>query len=558
MTFTRKAVALAAVATLALSACQGTTQGPEQQTQDQLAAAPAQYNEQPRDNIADGGTFTTAVGEFTDQLNKWHATANGGTNDLWYWWNPVIGMRTPEGDWSPNPDYLTDASAEDVDGNTVVTYTFNDEATFNDGTPIDWRSIETVWLASNGKNQEFESYSTAGYDKVTSVEMGENEKQAVVTYDGPWVWWQSQFEFILHPEMADPEVFNTAYIQEPKDEWGAGPFHVKDYDPQAGTMVFERNPNWWGEPAKLDERIFRQLDSSAGINAFRNGEVDTTSVSSQENWSQVQGMEGIDIRKASSTGVSFVTLNTKAPGLETPEVRKAVLQGFDRNVLLQIRTQGMNYTEPLPGSLIYFPFQTEYYQDNLAEVGITYDPAAANAALDQAGWVKGEDGLRTKDGEKLSLVWPIFGESAQSTNIGRAVQAMMKEIGVDLQVDVRQGTEFSDTLTKKDYGALSSGWGASQPQYNAAGAICDLYDEPICAEQYAEISQLPDEQEQVDRLNELEQTIFSDYARLPLYNGPNMVATKAGLANYGADMYRTDIPEDIGFVKEGVANSDEG
>src|SRR5262249_7903934 len=36
----------------------------------------------------------------------------------------------------------------------------------------------------------------------------------------------------------------------------------------------------------------------------------------------------------------------------------------------------------------------------------TYDPAKANALLDQAGWVKGADGVRTKDGKPLSIRIP--------------------------------------------------------------------------------------------------------------------------------------------------------
>ena len=49
-----------------------------------------------------------------------------------------------------NPDYLTDVKQETVDGNTRITYTINPKATYNDGSPIDWRSFESTWKTSNG------------------------------------------------------------------------------------------------------------------------------------------------------------------------------------------------------------------------------------------------------------------------------------------------------------------------------------------------------------------------------------------------------------------------
>ncbi len=61
------------------------------------------------------------------------------------------------------------------------TLTFTDQATFNDGTAIDWTAIQTAFITMSGQNDKFEVSSTDGYDKYESVEQGDTAKTAVIT-----------------------------------------------------------------------------------------------------------------------------------------------------------------------------------------------------------------------------------------------------------------------------------------------------------------------------------------------------------------------------------------
>ncbi|NED60875.1 ABC transporter family substrate-binding protein, partial [Streptomyces sp. SID10244] len=97
--------------------------------------------------------------------------------------------------------------------------------------------------------------------------------------------------------------------------------------------------------------------------------------------------------------------------------REAVLRGVDRNTLARIRFTGLNYTEPLPGSLQMYSFQPGY-EDNVKGV-IDYDPDRARRLLDDAGWHVGDDddGIRVKDGRRLSLTLPILSDSPAIQNL---------------------------------------------------------------------------------------------------------------------------------------------
>src|SRR5690606_17259145 len=174
----KSAAAAIAVLALSLAACGGGgTPSNEPTVGASELATEAQWNPQPRENIKDGGTLTLDAPEISPQFNTWQADGTLYTLNVWRWYNPVLALFSPDGTWEPNPDYLTDVKKEEKDGNTVVTYTIRPEATYNDGTPIDWRSFEAVWRTSSGENEEFLVSSTDGYSQIKSVTKGADDKQ---------------------------------------------------------------------------------------------------------------------------------------------------------------------------------------------------------------------------------------------------------------------------------------------------------------------------------------------------------------------------------------------
>ncbi|MGH3996080.1 MAG: ABC transporter substrate-binding protein, partial [Pseudonocardiaceae bacterium] len=261
------AVAATAVLSVALVACGGSVTGGGSGDTAQSLSEQAQFNPQPYENIRDGGTLTTALPEITPQFNTWQGDGTLYTLNLWRWYNPVLITFTADGDAVYNPDYLTDVKQELVDGNTRITYTINPKATYNDGTPIDWRSFEAVWKTNSATNPAYIVNSSDGYDRIASVTRGVDDRQAVVTFRGVNLWWQSLYNNLIHPNAVDPQVYNQGYIDNPHPEWGAGPYQIQNFDKRNGTITFVRNPKWWGKPGKLDSRTFLTMESAASINA---------------------------------------------------------------------------------------------------------------------------------------------------------------------------------------------------------------------------------------------------------------------------------------------------
>lgn len=553
----RRGATTAAVAALALvlAGCGGGGSGGPAQTAESLSTTPS-YNAQPYENVKDGGQVTLPFrSDLNPQFNQFQGDMTTDTRLAWGFYNPMVITFTPTGEPVINPDYVTKADAVDSGGKTTVTYTINPKAVFNDGTPIDWRAFESTWKANNGKDSAFIPNSTDGYDRITSVTRGADDKQAVVAFNGPNPWWQGLFNNLLHPKAATPDVFNKGYLNNPHPEWGAGPYVLSNFDKQNSTLTFERNPKWWGKKGKLDRITLVQMETQAKVNAFRNGQIDAAEAESADLLGQARSVPNADIRISGTPANFLLTLNSTTPVLKDPAVRKAVFDAIDRTQLAKIAFQGLDYTEDPGGSLVLQPYQ-KGYEDNLA-AAVAFDPERAKQGLEAAGWVAGPDGVRTKGGQPLTFTYVQTGDTPTKRASSGAMVAMLKNIGVDLKIRVVPSTDFSKVMANKEFDMVFSGFKSSDP-YGVA-YICQTYcsDSTLnksgtgtaaLDDELRKVNTLPTADEQYAAANAVEKKALATYGLLPVYSGPAIWATKPGLANWGAGLFAFNpLPETLGW-----------
>ena len=556
---TTKAFAGVAVLALALAGCGSNTSSSTKSGNDSTKFSYS-INEQAATNLKDGGNLNLSIGEITPQLNQFQANMSTDTHTLWNWYNPVLIKFTPSGDMKLDKNYLESVNSELKDGKTVVTYKINDKAKFNDGTDLDWTAFQATWQANNGKDTEYSANSTDGYNLIDSVKAGDNAKTAVVTFTGPYPWYSSLFNNVLHPAVNSADIFNNGYtggtLASAHPEWGAGPYALTGFDANAGVVTFERNPNWWGDKGKLDKITYTvRADVQAQVNAYKNGEADTVETATSELLTQVTGVANTDIRRGTRAANYLLTMNSKSDLLSDTAVRKAIATGINRAQLQQVLFQGLDYSETLGGSFVLYPFQKTA-------------TAAATKGLEDAGYAKGSDGLYAKDGRPLSLRLPLFSSSTTSKAMYQAFQTQMKAIGIDVQIIQKSTKDFSTTVKNRDFDLLISGFASTDP--NGVAFFCQTY----CSDSTLNKSgtgtaemdnlikgpgglmSLETAEQQESKANELEVQALQTFGIVPIYNGPEIFAVKKGLANVGAGVYSTirtqigDFPENIGWQKD--------
>ena len=510
--------------------------------------AAGDYNPLERDQIQDGGELTMAITEMAEQQNVFHANMNRYTRNVWDKYNPQLTLFDGDGTYHPNPAYLSEVKDEVVDGKTVVTYTIVDEANYNDGTPIDWKSFENTWKFNNGSNPDVQVNSTDGYELIESVTRGETDKQAVVTYKQAYPWWEGLFGNLVPPQVDSADTFMNAYLKQLHPEWGAGPFKVENVNFETGEVSFVRNEKWWGEPAKLERISYRAMEDQASINAFRAGEIDLTGVGSRDRLETARQMgDQADIRVSLRPSNFLLTINSEAPGLEDPKVREAIMTAIDRSQLAAIRFNGLDYTEDLPGSFTLFQTQ-DGYEDNFGSV-VQYDQEKAKKLLEEAGY---------SESNPLSVRYVTLGDSPMVQATTSAIQSMLRAVGIDVQVEERPSSDFSKVTSEKDFDLFMSGFSSSDPfgvayfgqlyasdsELNKSGTGSAELDAKI-----EELQKIEDADEQIKRANELEKEAFGEFGIMPYANGPEMVATKPGLANLGAMSFAVLPIENVGWAK---------
>jgi peptide/nickel transport system substrate-binding protein len=517
----------------------------------------AYNNPQPRDNVRDGGTLTLPAGELGPNFNL--SSIDGNTADLrliMNWIAPRLWDYGVAGDASPNEDFLLSFEVINETPQTVK-FTLNPAAKWNDGTPIDWTAFDATWRTQRGGDERFNPAATDGYSAIANVEKGEQDNEVVVTFAEPTYPIEFLFTQLVHPKNLDGDFYKTGWVNNLNPELLAGPFAVESLSPQ--TLVFVRNPKWWGDPPKLERVVYRELDDIASVNAFQNGEVDSTTITggraTADLLEQISGMQDAQIRRGFNPATSVYTMGQDSELFKDPVARKAFILGIDRELLVEIRYQGMSWQEESPGSVLMRPFQ-DGYRDNIPD--LRHDPERAKAILDEAGWKMGADGFRHKDGKIATFKYVTFGDEPVFIAMARAEQKMAQQIGLDLQIDVRPSSELSKTLTDGTFDVVAMGWQASDPFGYAWG--CQIY----CSESESNFSRLGDKQidalmKGVGRIRDRTQAIaaFNDaearalqfFGSFPIYNGPSQFAVKKGLANFGPAGFAIPDAEDVGWQK---------
>lgn len=192
---------------------------------------------------------------------------------------------------------------------------------------------------------------------------------------------------------------------------GSGPFKFSKYvSGDRLTLVKNADYEWGPEvlgtsgPPALDELVFRIVaDDNGRYNALQSGQVQVAmnlppnSISTASKSGKFQQVTVQSIGTPSGLPINVTRFPT-----DDPKVRQAILYAVDQEKLVKDVQFGVN-----PAAHSVLTAITPGYSKSSAAL-YSYNPGKANALLDEAGWVMGGDGVRTKNGKKLALRVILF------------------------------------------------------------------------------------------------------------------------------------------------------
>ena len=229
---------------------------------------------------------------------------------------------------------------------------------------------------------------------------------------------------------------------------GSGPFSVKRFEHNKVVRIEARPDYAWPSSlaehkgrAWLDAIEFHILpESGVRLGSLLSGQIDVnTSVPVQDE--AVLDAQGVPSIARPNPGIVFnLTPNESRPPLDEVNVRRALNKAIDRS---QFKGVISRYQKPASSVLAS---STPYYQDLSAS--LAYDPQGAGQLLDAAGWTKGADGWRQRDGKRLSFALDYW---QATTPVLELVQQQLRQIGVELRLNKSTIGQVSLLQTSLNY-----------------------------------------------------------------------------------------------------------
>lgn len=510
-------------------------------------------NAQDVNSLKKGGTLRLPSGSIGPNFNVYTQSGNTGDNTNVMSTISQVGLWLMDfdGTYALNKDFAVSFTPGKSGDKIQVAIKLNPKAVFNDGTPINYKALQSTWNIFKSLDNGYNIVSSGIYEFVESVEKTEDDYSVMVTFSKPYYPLQSLFAEILHPAMEDVELFNNGFVDNPHPEYWAGPFTLADkgWDSTAKTFSVVPSDKWWGTKPLLEKIVFTQMESSAARAAFKNDEIDAIGANTSASYTEVKSVAGAELRKGTRLYAGGLDINPRR--VKDAALRKAIFAGVNREALAKIQFQGLPYEESIPGSMLHMPF-SPYYQDNYPTPNNSV--SEAQKILEAAGYTKKGD-YYEKDGQKAGCAVVTFGDDPTTKGRAQTFTQQMKDVGIEIRIDQRADSEFASVLGNWDYDISFSGYGVSTPDATEATKQF-YYSENNDGNGSKEIDALIDamtvmEDDKARNLacNEIEKKHMAEFAFLgTITNGPDFMMVKKTLANYGPSLYKSTDWTAVGWM----------
>lgn len=385
---------------------------------------------------------------------------------------------------------------------TSITWKLRSGLVWSDGTPV--TSADVKFTADYCMHPDGGCAQAAKFEGVTSVDVID-DLTVVVNFENPKPYPYTAFMGSQSPIIQAAQFANCTGAKAPEctvenfGPIGTGAFAVADFRPN-DVVQYVANPNYRdaSKPAFAKLTLKGGGDATAaGRAVFETGEFDyawNLQLSPEVLGRMEEGGKGtlvsafgtlverIEMNMTDTNpalGDKRGTVDAPHPFLTDIRVREALSMAIDRDLLVEI-----GYGAAGRPTCNLVPAPALYASDNTG--CLTQDVAGANAKLEAAGWIKGSDGIRAKDGMRLSMLFQT------STNAVRQdFQSLIKqwwgEIGVETELRNISASVFfggdpgsPDTFQKffADVEMYANNFDGADPEAYLAQHTCDKFPSP--------------------------------------------------------------------------------
>ena len=472
----------------------------------------------------DGGTLVYASGDAEPTCLDPHV---GGNYPQALLSSQYIEELTALDDGKPVPALAKSWTTSD-DGKTL-TFTLRDDVTFTDGTPFDAAAV----VANIEHVQDPATASSTGYlalqsitkatatdDHTVTLTLSRPDSALLESFSQPWVGMES------------PKALQRSQEVNCESPVGTGPFAVTAWK-HGDRVTLTKNADHWGTTApRLDGITWRFLpDSTSRYAALQSGQVDVIDNAQPDQLKAASSKGSIRDLDAPRPGASNrLELNSGHGVFRDEAVRKAFIAGAEIDPGIRSLFLG---TAKRSYSVLSSVEPYGYSDKSLFE----YSPTKAKRLLDDAGWKVGSDGIREKDGEQLTVTFPVSTNQSvpAERSLFQQIQASEKAVGFKVVLQELDLSSWYAALAANEYDVVSApytkvGADVLRILYDSAsitpapsGYFANLaqLDDPELDDLLQRAAQTSDTSERGDLYEQAQEIILSSGTVLPLYDQQN-------------------------------------
>jgi peptide/nickel transport system substrate-binding protein len=201
-------------------------------------------------------------------------------------------------------------------------------------------------------------------------------------------------------------------------------------------------------------------------------------------------------------------------------VRQAMNFAVDRETI--VATGMFGVTKPAWGPL----WETTPYYSKEVESIYSFDPDKAKQILDAAGWVPGDDGIRAKNGQRLTVTMATFDFTKPFDEVS---QSNWKDVGIDLQLQPMTVAAAFEAIQGDKVNTTANAWVSSDPvvltnlfhSKNIKGGFAfSKYSDPHLDELLESGEHTIDDQQRASIYAEIQKIIMDNALLVPYYGNP--------------------------------------
>lgn len=269
--------------------------------------------------------------------------------------------------------------------------------------------------------------------------LGHNLVRDITVVSPTEITWRMEEPFAPYMSILAETMILPRHILEPEADRNTAPFNQAP----VGTGAFKwgervagdhielvANTDYFRDGPYIERLIYKYIpDLTVLYTQFKSGDIDIIGLQyiSPDNYAEAKDLPGKVVTVVPTSSIECILFNMERPQLQEKAVREALYAALDKQTIIDALYYGL----PTPTES-YLPQQSYYYNPNLPDHEYNLEKAAK--MLDDAGWMPGADGIREKDGVKLS-----FSNSTTSGNHLREqaqqfIQQSLAQIGVELTI----------------------------------------------------------------------------------------------------------------------------